>query len=104
MSVAQNAVILWQNQFDQDILQAANETGVPPILLKNLILRESQFWPATYHNPVYGGEYGLGHITNMGADSLLRWNRSFEQELCNQVYQKKTCKTHFAFLEPDQQA
>jgi hypothetical protein len=47
----------WQNQFDQIILDVAHEDNVPPLLLKNLFLQESQLWPGTYHDIK---EVGLG--------------------------------------------
>ena len=76
-TVAHNAVIVWQNQFDAEILRVAAENDIPPFMLKNVFIKESQFWPETYHNPTFGGEYGLGHLTTMGVDTLLRWNRPY---------------------------
>jgi predicted CXXCH cytochrome family protein len=99
-SAAHNAVILWQNQFDPQIFAAAKEAGIPPFVLKNVFIKESQFWPATYHNPKYGGEYGLGHITFMGADLLLSWNRPFYKQLCNQNFNKETCAKEYVFQDP----
>ncbi|HEY3311605.1 MAG TPA: S8 family serine peptidase [Anaerolineales bacterium] len=102
--VARNAVVLWQNQFDEAILDAAGQYQIPPYVLKNVISRESQFWPAR-HLTIYGYyEYGLGHITQMGADTLLRWNQDFYKSFCRQVYSDETCKTSYGWLPANQQA
>ena len=97
--VAYNAVVVWQNQFDAEIFAASQESGVPPFILKNVFIKESQFWPETYQNPTYGGEYGLGHITLMGADTLLSWNRPFYKKLCNQNYNEETCHKEYVFQD-----
>jgi len=98
-TVARNAVIVWQNQFDQEILRAAAENDIPPFILKQVFVKESQFWPETYQNPVYGGEYGLGHVTLMGMDTLLSWNRSFYKNLCDENFNKETCKKEYVFQD-----
>jgi subtilisin family serine protease len=102
--VARNAVILWQNQFDEAIQQSAAQNGVPPYMLKNVITQESQFWPAQKQTFYGYYEYGLGHITQMGVDTLLRWNKAFYSEFCRTVYDQKTCRTDFAWLPAGQQA
>jgi thermitase len=102
--VAHNAVILWQNQFDEAIYTAAIQQGVPPYMLKNVIAQESQFWPGS-HPTGYGySEYGLGHMTTMGADTLLRWNRPFSSAFCLQVYSQEACRTSYALMPLDQQS
>ena len=103
-SVAHNAVIVWQNQFDAEILRVAQESGVPPFILKNVFIKESQFWPATYHNPTYGGEYSLGHLTTMGVDTLLRWNRPYYKKICNQNFNEETCSKEYVFQDSAIQA
>ena len=50
MEVARDAVNIWQNQFDEIILNTAKDTGVPANLLKNLFATESQFWPGNSKN------------------------------------------------------
>jgi predicted CXXCH cytochrome family protein len=97
--MARNAVIIWQNQFDDEILRVAKANDIPPFVLKNIFIKESQFWPETYQNPVYGGEYGLGHLTEMGADTLLRWNTSFYKELCSQNFNETVCKKPYVFQD-----
>ena len=84
------AVFEWQNRFNAAILATSQETGVPPILLKNLFAWESQFWPKTVFVHTY--EYGLGHITEMGADSALRWNAPFYDDICAGSFSMETCK------------
>jgi len=99
-SVAHNAVIVWQNQFDAEILRVAQESGIPPFILKNVFIKESQFWPETYHNPTYGGEYSLGHLTTMGVDTILRWNRPYYKKVCNQNFNEETCSKEYVFQDP----
>lgn len=102
--VARPVVTLWQNQFDEAILQAANQEEIPPYLLKDLIAHETQFWPAR-HLTIYGYyEFGLGHVTQMGADTLLRWNPDFYKSFCGQVFSADTCKTPYSWMPADQQA
>ena len=88
------AVFEWQNRFNAAILATSQETGVPPILLKNLFAWESQFWPRTVFVHTY--EYGLGHITEMGADSALRWNAPFYDDICADSFSADTCKKPYA--------
>jgi len=60
-----------QNVYDDEILAAGRDIGVPPVMIKQLIRYESQFWPVQwglYH-------FGLGHLTHAGASSALVWNR-----------------------------
>ncbi len=65
---ARGAADAWQNQFDMLIMRAANNTGVPAQLLKNLFARESQFWPGVFRAV---SDAGLGQLTENGADSTL---------------------------------
>lgn len=98
---AQPEVTAWQNQFDGQILQAANDTGVPAQLIKNVFSRESQFWPGlfqSYH------EVGLGQLTSNGADTVLLWNPDFFSQFCPLIYSNKVCQQGFGNLTADQQA
>jgi len=79
----------WQNQFNAAILSTSQESGVPPILLKNIFAWESEFWPVTVY--INTSEYGFGHLTEMGADSALRWNALFYDEICAKSFAAETC-------------
>jgi len=96
MEIARGAVDVWQNRFDNQILQVANLTGVPAQLMKNIIAQESQFWPGVY---LERREYGLGQITDQGADTVLLWNPTFYDEFCPLVLAKETCKIGYSLLD-----
>ena len=85
MATALPTVIIVQNMPNEPILQAWKEVGVPPVLLKQLILRESQFWPSLYNagenDSVY--HYGFGHITSIGMQNALEWNRDLSAKVCS---------------------
>ncbi len=78
MATAKPQVIFIQNMLNEPILQAWKDTGVPPVLLKQLIRTESQFWPSQY-NIIH---FGFGHITNIGMLNVLDWNRSLYTKFC----------------------
>lgn len=101
LEAARDEVIAWQNQFDQDILQAARETGVPAQLLKNVFNRESQFWPGIYNTYK---EAGLGQLTEKGADTVLLWNPSFFSQFCPLVLHNDRCVLGFGNITSDEQA
>jgi len=78
MSEAMPTVIAVQNLVNEPILQAYEDVGVPPVLLKQVISTESQFWPSqhtTWH-------YGYGHITNIGMRNALQWNADLRAKVC----------------------
>jgi hypothetical protein len=79
MSKAQSTVITIQNSLDQSILDAWKNVGVPPVLLKQMIRYESQFWPGINQ----GTHYGFTHITLIGMLNALEWNPSLLQKACN---------------------
>lgn len=92
MATALPTVIIIQNMVNAPILQAWREVSVPPVLLKQLIRRESQFWPSL-HNEDAGYflyEFGFGHITNMGMQNALQWNRDLRAKACT-VSNTGTC-------------
>ncbi len=89
LEIARPAVYDWQNRFDDLIYSAAQQTGVPAPLLKNIFARESQFWPGT---DVGHPEAGLGQMTDGGADVVLTWNPSFFEQFCPTVLDQSVCK------------
>jgi hypothetical protein len=98
---ARDEVTIWQNQFDAQILQVSKATGVPGQLIKNVIAQESQFWPGTFNTSF---EFGLGRMTEMGADSVLLWDPSFFTEFCPLVLNNHACKSGYVNLSKDNQA
>jgi len=84
LNQASQAVIDWQNQFDLAIWNAGHDSGIPPRLLKVLIEQESQFWPANARRIAY--EYGLGQLSQAGADVLLRYDNDIFNMVCNSVF------------------
>ncbi len=90
----------WQNQFDQEILKVADDTGIPAQLMKNVFGRESQFWPGLFGTI---DEAGLGQLTEKGADTLLMWNTEYYATFCPTVLSSETCQNGFVFLKADQQ-
>lgn len=100
MELARPYVDEWQNQFDAEILRVANETGVPAQLMKNIFSMESQFWPGIYDRVQ---EAGLGHLSDLGADTVLLWNPSFYTQFCPLVLSEETCQRGFGNLDEAQQ-
>jgi hypothetical protein len=88
LEAAAPQVIAWQNQFDERIVQVSKETGVPAQLMKNLFAQESQFWPGVFKVPY---EFGLGQITDKGADTILIWNPTFYAQFCPLVLAQDSC-------------
>jgi hypothetical protein len=72
LAKTRQASIYLQNVYDDAILAAGKDTGVPPAMMKQLIRYESQFWPVQWG--VY--HFGLGHLTQMGAATAIFWNRA----------------------------
>ncbi len=101
LETARPLLLEWQNQFNQDILQVAQETGMPAQLMKNLFAQESQFWPGVFRVPF---EFGLGQITDKGADTVLLWNPSFFNQFCPLVLTQDACDKGYLKLKPDEQA
>ncbi|HXQ36434.1 MAG TPA: hypothetical protein VN843_20645, partial [Anaerolineales bacterium] len=97
---ASNAMIDWQNQFDDYIWLASKNYGVPPKILKTLIELESQFWPG--NSRFYLDEYGLGQLNQLGVDVLLRRDPALYQKVCSGVL--SDCARPYQSLEPSQQA
>ncbi|HYG33549.1 MAG TPA: hypothetical protein VEC99_02115, partial [Clostridia bacterium] len=81
VEAATEAVIEWQNQFDVAIWDAARKTGIPPRLIKAIIEQETQFWPGNSRLANY--EYGLGQLSQAGADVVLRWDNDLFADICS---------------------
>jgi hypothetical protein len=101
VEAARPSVVEWQNRFDPAILDAAREAGIPAGLVKRLIAEESQFWPGSI---LERGEYGLGHLTEAGADNTLLWNPSFYDELCPTVLGEAYCARGYSQQSDDRRA
>lgn len=78
MALTQPLVTQLQNMFDEAILKAWDDTSVPPVMLKQMIRYESQFWPGKYGL----FHYGIGHITYSGAYTALSWEPSLMEKIC----------------------
>ncbi|MCE5208440.1 MAG: hypothetical protein LLG42_09045 [Chloroflexi bacterium] len=94
-------VIVWQNQFDEVILQAAKDNHVPAYLLKKLFARETQFWPGTTWIEF---EYGLGQATSFGLDALFQYYPDYFRTICPEIFTADTCTESYAELSPTDQA
>jgi hypothetical protein len=101
LSKARPLVDLWQNQFDARILDVAQETRLPAQLIKNIFAQESQFWPGVFRVPQ---EYGLGQITDLGADTILLWNRPFYENFCSLILSDESCSKGYLKLDEEEQA
>ncbi len=84
LAAAKPAVTEIQNMYDQAILDSFRSTGTPPVMLKQLIRFESQFWPGSY---LY--HFGMGHLTYLGAYTALQWNPILQQVACSAAYGDK---------------
>lgn len=91
----------WQNQFDERIIEVANTSGVPAQLMKNLFAQESQFWPGAFKDP---NEFGLGQLTDNGAETILLWNPTFFSQFCPLVLDEKACQKGYIYLNEENQA
>jgi hypothetical protein len=98
---ARTDVDTWQNRFDAQIVEVAHETGVPAQLIKNLFAQESQFWPGAFND---SKEFGLGQLTEMGADTVLLWNDDFFFQFCPLVLDTSVCELGYAQLSEEDQA
>lgn len=101
LEAAQPQVEAWQNQFDTRIIETWQETGVPGQLLKNLFAQESQFWPGVFRVRY---EFGLGQITDNGADTILLWNEEFYDQICPLVLAQETCDKGYIHLGEEEAA
>ena len=93
MQAALPAMYEWQNRFNAAIVNTAQQSGVPAVILKNIFAWESQFWPETVYANTF--EYGLGHLTAMGADSALRWYPHLYEEVCTTSFSATACEKDY---------
>lgn len=100
LNKARPLVDQWQNQFDTRILEVAEETFLPAQVMKNIFAQESQFWPGVFRIPQ---EYGLGQITDLGADTILLWNEPFYEYFCPLILSESTCSNGYLGLEEEEQ-
>jgi hypothetical protein len=103
MNVLQKAlptVIEWQNRFDQIILDVANQVAIPAQLLKNIFAQESQFWPGAFKDPQ---EFGLGQLTDKGAETILLWDTRFFFQFCPTILDADTCSRGYVYLDEGNQ-
>jgi hypothetical protein len=94
-------VLEWQNIFDPQIFEVARQTGIPARLLKNVFAQESQFWPGAFKVP---DEFGLGQLTDNGAETILLWNQDFYNQFCPLVFEKSTCGRGYIYLDEENQS
>ena len=97
---AENAMIEWQNQYDEYIWLASKDIGIPPKILKTLIEVESQFWPG--NGRFYIDEIGLGQVNQLGVDVLLRRSPELYQQVCSTVLDD--CEMPYSLLSAQNQA
>lgn len=97
---AAGEMIEWQNQYDNYIWLVSRDDGVPPKILKTLIEVESQFWPGNQR--FYLDEYGLGQVSQLGIDVLLRRDPALYLRFCTAVL--SDCSRSYMSLAPSQQA
>ena len=100
LEIARTEVDQWQNRFDVEIVNVSKETGIPSQLLKNMFAVESQFWPGAYNDEE---EYGLGQLTEMGADTVLLWNQTFYNQFCPLVLNEDSCNLGYPQLSEEDQ-
>ncbi len=78
LAASLDTVIIVQNLVNEPILQAFIDVGTPPVMLKQLIRYESQFWPGIQDEI----HYGYGHITNIGIRNAMQWNADLYAKVC----------------------
>lgn len=101
LEAALSLVHEWQNRFDPQIVKVANEMNLPGQLMKNIFAQESQFWPGVFKDPK---EFGLGQLTDYGAETLLIWNTAYYKQFCPTVLDATSCKRGYVFQSEENQA
>jgi hypothetical protein len=97
---ARARVIELQNRYNQQIFYAADQTDIPPRIIKGLVGQESQFWPKWHKT----NEYGFGMISDMGMDMLLNWNTDYFFRLCTAYYARSICMAGYSSLSADKKS
>jgi hypothetical protein len=97
---AKDAMIAWQNQYDEYFWLASKDYGIPPKLLKTIVEVESQYWPG--NERFYLDEVGLGQVNQLGVDVLLRRNPALYQQVCSTVLDD--CAMPYSLMSPQNQA
>ncbi len=103
LEVARPTVDAWQNRFDSQIVAVAQEHNLPAQLLKNLFAQESQFWPGAMLD-LKIQEFGVGHLTEQGADTVLLWNPDFFARFCPLVLDADACAQGYDALDEESKA
>ncbi len=102
LEAARPFVFVWQNRFDPYIFNAAAEQQIPAFMFKNLLIQESQMWPqASRHSPP---EYGMGQLTENGADTLLMWNNGYFRQICREALDKSKCEKDYLSITASERA
>ena len=92
-------VVYWQNQFDQEILTAAQKNEIPAQVMKRLFAQETQFWPPTSLSPP---AYGVGNVTSPGIEPLFTWYGDIYQNTCRAIF-SHTCEEPYHALSLENQ-
>jgi hypothetical protein len=96
LDASKTMMISWQNRFNADIWEASRDIRIPAWLIKSVIEKESQFWPANikYHFV----EYGLGQVNLFGAEAALHWDPDLGAMVCQDLVYN--CNRNFIALSP----
>jgi hypothetical protein len=100
MEKAYPRVIDWQNQFDGDILRAAQNNQIPAQIMKRLFAQETQFWPP---NTLAPATYGIGNVTSPGIEPLFMWYEDIYQEACQSLFSTACPQPYHSLPLADQQ-
>ena len=101
MEKAYPQVITWQNQFDDEILQAARDNRIPAQIIKRLFAQETQFWPPDTLAPA---SYGIGNVTSPGIEPLFLWYDDIYQEACRGLSSTDCSQPYHSLPLKEQQA
>jgi hypothetical protein len=91
MDSALASVIAWQNALNDKLWEAGLTHSVPPMVMKRILLQESQLWPLAVGRD---GERGMMQLTDAGADLVLRSSRDIYFTYCDRSIYPSRCATH----------